>query len=105
MDGINHLPFFNYKYKIMACTSCKKKTTITDENSSQNSSQFKMRNTGVHQISFGSGNMISNSNMTDELAIIFLKENPNRITLFEVFPENWKDSLTDKPVSGKRNSK
>jgi len=89
----------------MACTSCKKKKEMAVELPVENTSQFKMRNTGVHQISFGSGSMISNSNMTDELAILFLKENPNRISLFEIFPENWKDFLSDKPASGKGKSK
>lgn len=83
----------------MPCTNCKKKnntvekmTVTKDETATV--SKFKMRNnTGVHQISFGSGLFISNGNLTDELAFDFLKENPNRISLFEVFPEDWKELL------------
>lgn len=96
------------KKKIMACNSCKKKNALATT-PIENDSQFKMRNTGVHQISFGSGLMISNTNMTDQLAIMFLKENPNRISLFEIYPENWKELLSndesDKPSKGKGKSK
>lgn len=37
---------------------------------------------------------ISNSTMTDEKAIEFLKTNPERISLFSDYPENWKELLT-----------
>jgi hypothetical protein len=89
----------------MPCTSCKKKkvveSTISQNNIMTQNSQFMMRaNTGVHQIQFGSGFLISNANMTDALAIEFLKENPNRISLFEVYPENWRFLLNDELQAG-----
>lgn len=36
---------------------------------------------------------ISNSNMTDEKAIEFLKINPERISLFSKYPDNWKELI------------
>ena len=95
----------------MACSSCKKRENrvfVTPTNS-----QFKFRdNTDLYPIEFGSGLMISNTNMSDELAFMFLKENPNRISLFEKYPENWKElnveTASDKTVikgHGKNKSK
>lgn len=34
---------------------------------------------------------ISNSNLTNELAIAFIKERRDRIELFDVYPENWEE--------------
>lgn len=81
----------------MACTSCKKKKEIVAESAIQIvNSQFKLRdNVGLQQISFGSGLFISNSNVSDELAVQFLKENPNRISLFDVYPNDWKNMLEE----------
>ncbi len=36
---------------------------------------------------------ISNSNITDEKAIEFLKTNPDRISLFSSYPQNWKELI------------
>ena len=36
---------------------------------------------------------ISNSTMTDEKAIAFLKTKPSRIELFSEYPSNWKEML------------
>lgn len=53
----------------------------------------------------------TNHNMTDEIAIAFLKENQNRIKWFEKFPENWQDLIAGKqekkqePVTPKTESK
>lgn len=84
----------------MACNKCKKKTAKPAVESNSN---FKLRDVGIHQISFGAGEYISNLNMTDELAFSFLKENPNRISLFEIFPTNWKDLISNdnKETDGK----
>lgn len=97
----------------MACTSCKKKNSLPEKvvNNVESQGEFKLRsNVGVIQLEFGSGLFLSNSNMTDELAVQFLKENPNRISLFEKYPSNWKEILfpneeTDKPAKGKRTSR
>lgn len=36
---------------------------------------------------------ISNSNLTNELAIAFLQERKGRIELFDVYPENWQELI------------
>ena len=43
----------------------------------------------------GDRTTISNSTMTDEKAIEFLKTNPERIKLFAKFPSNWEQLLVD----------
>ena len=101
MDG-EPSAFSCLKHNTMACNKCKRKTTIPDV---ENTSNFKMRDVGIHQISFGAGEYISNANITDELAISFLKENPNRISLFETFPANWKELLTNDNKKKKGGSK
>lgn len=94
--------FFSNSRKDMACTKCKKKTTIESVVSSSEISpkpecRFRLKGiVGIIQMSFGSGQFISNANLTNELAINFLKANPNRISMFEVYPENWKDLLNTK---------
>lgn len=47
----------------------------------------------IYKIEKGKGFTISNDTMTDELAIYFLKVNPDRIELFSKYPENWKELI------------
>lgn len=82
----------------MGCTNCKKKKTTEIQNvvyediESKIESNFRLKGiVGIIQMSFGSGQFISNANITDDLAIEFLKVNPNRISMFEAYPENWKE--------------
>lgn len=83
----------------MACTNCKqrnKKTTDKIVSTSVADGEFKLRqNIGVLQINFGSGQFISPDNCNKELAIEFLKANPNRISLFESYPADWKELISD----------
>jgi deoxyribodipyrimidine photolyase len=44
----------------------------------------------------GDKTTISDSTMTDEKALKFLKTNPKRIELFSVFPKNWKKLIEGK---------
>lgn len=37
--------------------------------------------------------LISNNNLTNELALEFLSINPKRIECFEVYPDNWSEML------------
>lgn len=56
-----------------------------------NMSDFKLKENTVYVIDgMGSGN-ISNSNITNEKAISFLKVNINRIKLFSIHPSNWEE--------------
>lgn len=85
----------------MACTSCKKKKNIevvaevlTPE--IIHNSQFKLKSVlGAIQMSFGSGQFITSAVLTDELALEFLKSNPNRISMFSEYPENWKELIVE----------
>ena len=56
---------------------------------------FKLRNDiGVVQLDFGSGEFLSQLTSPDGLCIKFLKVNPARISMFEKYPENWKELIT-----------
>lgn len=59
-------------------------------------SNFRIKKNGYYRLSKESGKTINNNIITDELAIEFLQINPERITLFESYPENWKE-LISKP--------
>ena len=66
-------------------------------------SDFKFKDNGVVlPLEFGSSILLSNANITNELAIEYLKINPNRIHLFEKYPENWKELIGDKEVKVER---
>lgn len=52
--------------------------------------QFKFKaHAAMYKNKKGDKTTISNSNLTDESAIEFLKTNPERIRLFSEFPSNW----------------
>lgn len=57
--------------------------------------KFK-RNAAHYKNKKGDRKTISNSTMTDEGAIEFLRTNPKRIDLFSEFPENWKKLVAGK---------
>ena len=70
--------------------------------------QFAFRpNIGHVETSFGSGEFIDNSSLTDELALAFLRVNPSRISMFEIYPKNWMQMLSndDKAENGQSTSK
>ena len=55
-----------------------------------NMSQFHLKSPiGQYKIRKGDKFTIHNNNLTDELAIEFLKENNDRIELFSDYPSNW----------------
>ena len=56
--------------------------------------QFKFKkNAATYKNKKGDKTTISNSTMTDENAIEFLKTNPERINLFSEYPLNWMNLL------------
>lgn len=100
--------FYKEIYGVKACSSCKDKFPTYYKDLMQNgvdkleakenaaSNQFKLRaNIGGVQINFGDGDFISTEHAPDNLCIEFLRANPNRISLFEVYPENWKDLINN----------
>jgi len=59
-------------------------------------SKFSLKkDTGSIPMTFGSSKFISNANITDELAIEFLKNNPNRSIVFETLPDNWEELIAE----------
>jgi len=60
-----------------------------------NMSNFKLIGKSQYKIKKSDRFTISNSNLTDDLAIAFLKERKERIELFEKYPENWEELLKD----------
>lgn len=56
---------------------------------------FKLRtDLGVSRITFDNGLYLSQEECDDVIAIGFLSANPSRISMFEKYPENWKELIT-----------
>jgi hypothetical protein len=90
--------YYQFIFNTKICISCKDKFKIYYEKLFKNglellnekTSNFKLRtNLGVFQIELGDGSSISTTDAPDVICIKFLKENPNRIEMFEIYPENW----------------
>jgi len=57
-------------------------------------SQFEFKQPNVmYKLRRGTGVIISNATMTDEKAIEFLQNDPNRIKYFRKYPENWQELI------------
>lgn len=55
---------------------------------------FKLRpDLGVTKITFENGLYISQTETDDEVCLGFLAANPNRISMFSKYPENWKELI------------
>lgn len=63
-------------------------------------SNFKLKK-GVVLRSANFEESVTNDNITDDLAIKWLKDNPNRRSFFETVPSNLEDLLSDKITDGK----
>lgn len=60
---------------------------------------FKLRpEIGSLQMNFGSSECFNNNTLTDDIALRYLRINPNRIANFEVYPENWQELLEEIPT-------
>ena len=90
--------YYKYVYNVKTCTSCKNKfqtyyqKLLIDgvERMTAKTSLFKLRSDiGVNHITTENGETISQSNADNKICLDFLKINPNRISLFEIYPENW----------------
>lgn len=53
-------------------------------------SEWQLNFNGQVRLKKGDPRVVSNQNLTEELAIEFLKENPDRIHSFKVYPADWK---------------
>jgi len=52
----------------------------------------------MYKIQKGKPGIISNANITDELAIEFLTYDPKRISVFSTYPKNYLELISDVPV-------
>lgn len=59
-------------------------------------SSYALKNGVLLQMSFGSGEMYTNDNLTDEAAEKYLAKNPKGISLFAVTPKDWKERIDNR---------
>lgn len=94
--------YYKFIYGVKTCSSCKNKfktyyqKLMVDGVEKMNSKTglFKLRtDLLVNKISFNNGDFISQSLADNNVCIQFLKANPNRISMFEIYPENWMDLI------------
>ena len=98
------IEYYKFIYGVSVCLSCKNlfrkcyNKLMVDgvEKLTEKTTNFKLRSDiGVLQINFDDGNCISQSYAPDDLCIGFLAYNPNRIELFEKYPENWMELIQE----------
>lgn len=63
-------------------------------------SEYKLKS-GKMLLVRGTSKAVTDHNITDELAVQLLTENPNRIALFSKFPKNWKEQTSVKKDEAK----
>jgi uncharacterized protein (DUF1015 family) len=94
--------YYQFIFNTKICISCKDKFKIYYEKLYKNgielladkTSNFKLRtNLGVYSIDMGDGTSISITDAPNDICLRFLKENPNRIEMFESYPDNWTDLI------------
>lgn len=49
--------------------------------------------------------VVTNTNITDEIALLWLKDNPTRINLFSVYPDDWESMIADDKPSKEKPKK
>ena len=80
------------KLKVMAR---KEQNTQEDlRNDSDEPCKFRLR-AGITSlaIDFGSSELFNNDTLTNDIALRYLKINPNRIANFDLYPENWEELI------------
>lgn len=96
--------YYKYVYGVKACTSCKNKfqsyyqKLLVDgvERMTSKTSLFKLRtDIAVNHIITENGEIISQTDADNQVCIDYLKVNPNRISLFEKYPENWLELINN----------
>ena len=78
------------KLHIMA----KKNTQDELQDDSNEPCKFRLR-AGITSlaIDFGSSELFNNDTLTNDIALRYLKINPNRIANFDLYPDNWKELI------------
>lgn len=56
-------------------------------------SSFELKGNAYYRFDKSTSRTINNRIMTDELALAFLKQKPERIRLFAKYPEDWEDQI------------
>jgi len=56
-------------------------------------SNFRFKKAAIYKLDGKANGNISNTNMTDAKAILFLTSNPARIKMFSKYPDNWKELI------------
>lgn len=79
------------------CPSCVKEMVLTLKLYYMKTRFAFKRNAASYKNKKGDKVTISNSTMTDEKAIEFLRTKPERISLFSVFPKDWKKLIKEMP--------
>lgn len=98
LDNINLLAS-DYKdvFNKEVCRTCPSsiKLMILELKNHYNMTQFKLKRAIAHyRVKKGENKVIHNNNMSDELAIEFLRVDKERIILFDKYPSNW-ENLVD----------
>ena len=66
---------------------------LTNEDSNE-PCKFRLRS-GITSLAvdFGSSELFNNDTLTNDIALRYLKINPNRIANFDLYPENWEELI------------
>ena len=66
---------------------------LTNEDSNE-PCKFRLRS-GITSlaIDFGSSELFNNDTLTNDIALRYLKINPNRIANFDLYPDNWEELI------------
>ncbi|NDW10131.1 hypothetical protein [Dysgonomonas sp. 520] len=78
--------------------------TVFKKNGLRDMPNFRLKNGAILQSAHFS-EAVTNSNLTDEKAIQWLRDNPTRINFFAVYPENWETLLVDDGAAKKSKEK
>ena len=97
--------YYQHIYGVEACVGCGGKNKyelyyktlkiegISIMENKENTSFVFNKGVTIVPMTFGSNRMLTPITLTDDLALEFLSGNENRITLFEKYPEDWKEQV------------
>ncbi|MCG2611505.1 hypothetical protein LZZ90_08290 [Flavobacterium sp. SM15] len=111
-DKTELIEYYKFVYGFKTCASCKDKFPTYYKKLAVNGvakleillqpvddTEFKLRaNIGVVQINFGADEFISPTYAPADLCLKFLAVNPNRISMFESYPSNWKELINNMKI-------
>ncbi len=110
-NGVSYVKYVFQIYYILfgqVCNVCPNKIPtyinqiknyIMEEDKTNKNSRYKLKKGKVIHV-FGTNQYYSEHNITDNIAIKLLSKNPNRISLFAKFPENWRTETKGTETKG-----